>query len=376
MSTLTQSVAAETGASLQRENEVQISERPMLFSAPMVRAILRDQKSEAGGQPKTQTRRVMKVQPVAVEYYLHGKVSDRYNGLPVMRDASGNGWTNCGAFKCPWIGEGMCASERGRLVNNNTEDRSTRESRIWVKETFFIDHFKYQDALAGLPALTDDEKQTFLYYAADGEVSRQIPECEGIPKLKPSIFMPRWASRITLEIVSVRVERLQEISEEDAIAEGVSDTCVQLTGKAAAQMARKYNLPAGDKPTRGEIAIGNYRGLWNSINLKPSPFYETEKSLGTRVTRPSKAIAGYECFPWNNEDFDAAYPGVRAAEMYRGKPVTVTANPWVWVIGFRRVDSAKLRVDGETEVTSWPRLWRCSSSARAHSVSPANPATS
>ena len=67
----------------------------------------------------------------------------------------------------------------------------------------------------------------------------------------PSIFMPRWASRITLEIVSVRVERLQNISEADAFAEGIS---------------------GGD--WLGD-PVGEFAKLWNSINLKRGYGWET-----------------------------------------------------------------------------------------------------
>lgn len=117
-----------------------------------------------------------------------------------------------------------------------------------MRETFYIDHCEYLGKLKGLPPLTDEQKRSMLYYAADGDVCGQIPECEcsdGGPKLHPSIFMPRWASRITLEITDVRVERVQGITEADAIAEGV-----------------EWQTPG---PERNRL---RYRELWDSLNAK------------------------------------------------------------------------------------------------------------
>lgn len=88
--------------------------------------------------------------------------------------------------------------------------------KLWVRETFHYDNAayvaKYKDApWLGLP----DAGTAETFYRAD----EKNPDI--FPKWTPSIFMPRWASRITLEITEVRVERLLDISETDAIAEGV-----------------------------------------------------------------------------------------------------------------------------------------------------------
>jgi DNA/RNA-binding domain of Phe-tRNA-synthetase-like protein len=83
---------------------------------------------------------------------------------------------------------------------------------------------------------------------------------------KPSIFMPRAASRLTLEITGVRVERVQAISEEDAQAEG----------------AISWWLESARDRLADSSAVGAYRQLWNSINLKPAPVYETDEENGKR----------------------------------------------------------------------------------------------
>ncbi|HDT2074705.1 MULTISPECIES: hypothetical protein [Enterobacter] len=141
-----------------------MKERGMIFNSEMVRAILDGR--------KTQTRRIIKPQPVMYEPGQSIHVSDMIND----------------ALRCPFGSVG---------------------DRIWVRET-------WAEAGAGAPDLK-------LYRANYPE---HVPaHYENVPPVDeirwtPSIHMPRWASRITLEIVGVRVERLQDISQADAVAEG------------------------------------------------------------------------------------------------------------------------------------------------------------
>ena len=153
-----------------------MTERPILFSAPMVRAIL------AG--TKTQTRRVVKLKPDYMETFLR---------LPNK--------VAC----CPYGQPG---------------------GRLWVRETF-------EDCESAL--------HSCVLYRADG----------GTPGTKwtPSIHMPRWASRITLEITGMRVERLQDISEADAMAEGVH-----------------YSLLEKIQAGQDRWARHAYKKLWESIH--------------------------------------------------------------------------------------------------------------
>lgn len=176
-----------------------MKERPILFSAPMVRAILEGR--------KTQTRRVIKGE---------GRV-------------------------CPQGQPG---------------------DRLWVRETFCLEssqEYELSDSQYprdGRP--TKNEVDTCeggswavpWYRATDGEPNIVPDDLEDSSddrtRWKPSIFMPRWASRIMLEIVSVRGERLNSISEEDAKAEGV------------------YAHPNFTTPVYGM----QFRDLWDSINGK------------------------------------------------------------------------------------------------------------
>ena len=94
--------------------------------------------------------------------------------------------------------------------------------RIWARETFYVDTYPE----GKLPEEPTDEDRLATYYRADGECCQQIPECQcadvGPPRWRSPIFMPKWAARIWLRVTDVRVERVQDITTEDIIAEGLS----------------------------------------------------------------------------------------------------------------------------------------------------------
>ena len=157
-------------------SQPKMKERPIIFSAPMIRAIL--------SGVKTQTRRVVKV-PQWLE-----------RQSPDMKQAFADkafGVTPC--LQVP------CADGSVQRLRNPWH--WPEPSRLWVRETF-------------APCLGGAEgPDNPTLYRADNESGHY----ERLTWKSP-IFMPRWASRITLEITNVRVERLQEISEADAKAEG------------------------------------------------------------------------------------------------------------------------------------------------------------
>lgn len=122
--------------------------------------------------------------------------------------------------------------------------------RLWVKESWVIGHVNH----IGKPIPKTrpdwmDSSGKYLMYAADGSCCQQIPGCKcgtvGRLPWRPSIYMPRWACRIILEVVSVRVQRLQDISEEDAEAEGYNSQSIM------------------ENPDAGRLW---FRGNWQSIN--------------------------------------------------------------------------------------------------------------
>lgn len=177
-----------------------MKERPILFSGPMVRAILEGR--------KTQTRRIVNPQPFPWKMETH-------RGELFVLDG---GWRPfCKVpYGCP-----------GDL--------------LWVRETWRCRggrEYEYQ------------KHQPSILYRCDAEV---VDYCTAV--WRPSIFMPRWASRITLEIESVRVERLHDITEEDAKAEGVSES-----------MSCGYL----DNGTSSCSPRCKFKNLWQSINGKGS----------------------------------------------------------------------------------------------------------
>lgn len=158
----------------------QVKERPILFSGPMVRAILEGR--------KTVTRRA--ISPKLVNRFDEPRgPADVAAGYPFVEFEDGY-WPAINF--CPYGQPG---------------------ERLWVRETCFINDYRQ----AGVPI--EERAGVDVVYRAD-----PLPDWEGEESLitwRPSIHMPRWASRILLEITDVRVERLQDISEQQALAEGV-----------------------------------------------------------------------------------------------------------------------------------------------------------
>lgn len=207
-------------------------ERPILFSGAMVRAILEGR--------KTQTRRVL----------------DRMTGFKVNGFEASTTPGYAYHFRCQ---RGLWQDMRYSEVMERCP-YGTVGDRLWVRETVYIDDYRLLNVAPS--KWPTDVEQDAIYYRADGECCEQIPECmcatEGKPNWTPSIHMPRWVSRITLEITGVRVERLNEISEADAIAEGVES---QLSGSDI--VFRNYK-----KGQQGwtQVARCSFEWLWESIN--------------------------------------------------------------------------------------------------------------
>jgi hypothetical protein len=230
-------------------------ERPILFSSEMVCAILDGR--------KTMTRRVVKNQPGPTTVGYTELCSGHFNPVRSLR-AFGGDIGNDDHKRA--LGE-IWADEKNKTL---TCPCGQPGDLLWVKETWVPDppingwpgDIEWNGCgrpIAGVPKLYQHPE--FCIYKASWDsidLSWRSP-----------IFMPRWASRLTLEITAVRVERVQDISEEDAKAEGI-------------QPSGEHQTLCPGRSYRNEFAV-----LWNTLNAK----------------------RGYG---WD-------------------------ANPWVWVISFKRV---------------------------------------
>lgn len=247
--------------------QTEVRERPIIMSGESARAILDGQKS--------QTRRVVVPQPrddllkiASVQAMRDGRWGAYSRDLILIGEP----------FACPYGQPG---------------------DRLWVRETWASLRF-HRDWETGYvddwePA-ADPRCGTLVYNAgAHGfNDNGDTPEDRGFA-WRPSIFMPRWASRLTLEVTNVRVERVQDISEVDAIAEGVE------TGVwDQALVVRKYDEPDAwfqmwtddmeNYVDLEEIHRASYRTLWDSLNAKRGYGWATNPyvwCLTFRVLSPS-----------------------------------------------------------------------------------------
>lgn len=199
-----------------------MADRPILFSAPMVRALLDGR--------KTQTRRIIKPQP-SPDVSCAGVFSDGMFAWMSGDPKDLESWVFHGDFKTP--------------IQNG--------DRLWVREAWRTLH-KWDDLKPS--HLADDVSK--ITYEADPDNRNKL---WAFGKLRPSMFMPRFASRLTLTVTEVRVERLQDISEADAVEEGIEgyagidpDCCGYLN--YANSSSDGYWLPP----------VASYASLWNAIN--------------------------------------------------------------------------------------------------------------
>lgn len=225
-----------------------MTDKPIIFSAPMVRALIDGR--------KTQTRRALKPQP------------------DTSSDPSGLGrWGTVNRY-----GYWRPAAEIRPVQPGD---------RLWVKE-----------------AVTWVSAWGWRYRADNDDLSEKREQGE-VGLWRSPIFMPRRASRLTLPVTDVRVQRVQDISKVDAVAEGIE----RLVGSKgpnhfSRQICGRWS-GSFNAPTAQEV----YADLWNSLHAKPKP-----------VKGPDGKVSHYVSYPWES---------VQETRTFRGLPWIVTGNPWI-----------------------------------------------
>jgi hypothetical protein len=212
-------------------------EKPIIFSGPMVRAILEGR--------KTMTRRIIKLPTKGM--YEH----------PQM-----------GGWEATTVGGGGCFT----IAKDGSKRAVPEQVAIWHRTRGTCIAMSYQPGMRlwvreschrGLPG-------GLHYYSADGSRVNggSLPDKPSIV----SIFMPRWASRIALEVTAVKVERLQDISEEDAKAEGAPFACELCGNDLDSEEGAEVHAACDDPDTEHGSHKEGFRRLWDSINLARAPW--------------------------------------------------------------------------------------------------------
>jgi len=168
---------------------------------------------------------------------------------------------------------------------------------LWIKETWTTEGADARRKFMESGAISPE-----ILYRADTETARKLGDTW---KWNSALFMPRWAARSTREIVAIRVERVQQITEADALAEGIQ------------MHDGRYGFGPDCHKYHWCSPVLAYRELWDFINDCRKPV----KGLDGQISH-------YVSYPWEDVQYTLDY---------KGKPWYVVGNPWVWVIQFGRI---------------------------------------
>ena len=224
-----------------------MKERPILFSAPMVRALL--------DGSKNQTRRIMKPQHLKFFDQSAGDMLGSWNKRPLPYGQPGDRL---------WVREswriGAWREDTGQVAIDYLA--SAPQKTPWITVPEEPENYHGESVFEKYWAQSTDDCFKSNFEMDDNDRYHWEPGQSPCRK-RPSIHMPRWASRITLEVTSVRVERLQDISEADAIAEGID----QIGGATSCTPWKNYGLkPGAPHAMNCSSPITSYSTLWASIN--------------------------------------------------------------------------------------------------------------
>lgn len=234
--------------------------KPILFSTPMVQAILEGR--------KTMTRRIVKPQPsikMGVGKWLKNELLQMIGGQEIVTDY---------------------------MVKHNPYGQPG--DVLWVREKFRkhhpVDEYGYIDFETTILDYAADNPEPLYLTDGDGFVRTNKDGSEKFVPFKPSIHMPKDACRLFLQITNIRVERLQEISQNDCVNEGIQQLLMSSMQKAQ----------SGGKRFRNYLK-------------KPELFNE--------------AVSSYE-------SFQTLWQSINSPESWE-------ANPWVWVVEFKQIEKPK-----------------------------------
>jgi hypothetical protein len=242
-----------------------MTEHPIIFSAPMVRAILEGR--------KTQTRRVLKPQRGVTisDTVSAGTVFGIAQVRAVPRDKLVGHYAVGDVL---WVRE-TCRAEE--LSRPKFERPTTAKEKATLKRTTIVE-CPEDDGADGVRYLADNAWRKIENTPQAGNAWMDLYNYRGqgqrgIGKIVPPIHMPRWASRITLKVTGVKVERLNDISEEDAIAESASsrnnsdgDLDWSMDWGAIGKFSQYLDGPL----TQRDIALGSakwaFASYWNTLH--------------------------------------------------------------------------------------------------------------
>jgi len=239
-----------------------MKEIPILFSTPMVQAILEGR--------KTMTRRIVK------------DIHSESQYLPEFK-LSGFTFIEPDQFEKP---------HNEKIASVISCRYGQPGDVLWVREAWCLDLLNRN------------------VYKADRET-------DGVGRkfsFSPSIHMPKAAARIWLQVESIRVERLNEIHYQDAIAEGIE--------RFGDDSWKDYQSKTGE--TYYSNPRLSFKSLFLSINGKPKPVRERGET---------GKILSYTAIAWDQEDYEKTWK--KFYGVYRNKPLHVIINPWVWVVKFK-----------------------------------------
>lgn len=253
-----------------------MTERPILFSSSMVRAIL------AHRDPKTVTRRAVKFPPSLVARGIQHDIICYSPGGPRWREYEAQlAAKDPEAWSFDAWAPGVCVPCEDGTCQSILCPYGAAGDKLWCRETWSPDHrnvYPCPDIVYRADNSVDDPIECRCSWDLQRKGEHDGDCLVGVGfKWRPSIFMPKRHARLWLDVVSIRVERLHEITAAEVLREGVRLTCNR-EGTPVTRITGKFPptdyLPKGrgGRYTVDELLVAEYASLWDAINSKRFPW--------------------------------------------------------------------------------------------------------